>query len=169
MGDEEDRRGEILTPDQASASGFATMAQKVLIAAIDERGGGSDKGDDRGAQSRCLPRLGPYAVLSVDRDGNLAIGRVVGVSVSGLHHQAEAPALIRRHPGVSARRFRSQRVPEPENGFEPVRQIVVKRQNDRGLGISIGVREDHILNAIPCAARTVRPFWPADGIMRFDG
>lgn len=145
------------------------MAQEVMIAAIDERGGGPDKGNDRGAQGRRLPRLGPNAVFSVDRDGNLAIGRVIGVAVCCLHHQAEAPALIRRHSGVAARRFRGQHVPEPENCFEPVWQIAIKRQDDRGLSISIGVREDHILNAIPCAARTVRPLWPADGINKIDG
>lgn len=142
MGDEEDRRGEILTPSLTAASGFAAMAQEIVIAAIDERGRGSDKGDDRGAQGRCLPRLGPNAVLSVDRDGNLAIGSLIGVAVCGLHHQAEAPALMRRHPWVAARRFRGQHVPESENGFEPVRQIVVKRQDDRGLRIRPGASQD---------------------------
>ena len=61
------------------------MAQKVLITAVDQRGGRSDKGDDRGAQSRCLPRLSANARLSVDGDGNLTISRVVGVSVGGLN------------------------------------------------------------------------------------
>lgn len=144
------------------------MAQKVLIAAIDERDGRSDKGDDRCPQSRCLPRLGPNAVLSVDRDGNLAIGRVVGVSVSGLHHQAEAPALIRRHPGVAARRFRGQHMPEPENGFEPIWQIVVKRQDDRGRRIRAGISQDQIL-AVPVAACAICPLWPVDDINRNGG
>ena len=145
------------------------MAQEVMIAAINERGGGSDKGDDGGAQGRCLPRLGPNALLSVDRDGNLAIGRVSRVSVCGLHHQAEASALIRRDPGVPPRRFRGQHVPEPENGLEPVRQIVIKWQDDRRLGIRAGVGEDQILNAIPGAAGTICPLRTMEGVMRFDG
>lgn len=156
------------SPHLAPASGFATTAQKVLIAAIDERVGGPDKGDDRGAQGRCLPRLGPNAVLSVDRDGNLAIGRVIGVAVCGLHHQAEAPALIRRHPCIAARRFRGQHVPEPENGFEPVRQIFVKRQDDCGSRIRVGISQDQIL-AVSVAACAICPLWPADDINRIDG
>lgn len=168
MGDEEDRRGKILTLDQASESGFATMAQKILITAVDQRGGRSDKGDDRGAQSRCLPRFGPNARLSVDGDGNLTIRRLVGVSVGGLHHQAEPPALIRRHPGVAARGFPGQHVPEPENGFEPIRQIFVKWQDDRRLRISIGVGEDQILNAVSGATDTICPLWSADGISTID-
>lgn len=168
MGDEEDRRGKILTLDQASASGFATMAQKVLITAVDQRSGRSDKGDDRGAQSRCLPRFGPNARLSVDGDGNLTIGRVIGVSVRRLHHQAEPPALIWRHPGVAARGFRGQHVPEPENGFEPIRQIFVKWQDDRRLRIGIGVGEDQILNAVSGATDTICPPWSADGISKID-
>ena len=109
------------------------MAQKIVIAPIDERGGGPDKGDDRSAQGRRLPGLGPNAVLSVDREGNLAISRLIGTSVGGLHHQGETPALVRCHPGVAARRFVDQYLPKPENGFDPVRQIVVKWQDDRGL------------------------------------
>ncbi len=144
------------------------MAQKVLIAAIDERGGRSDKGDDRGPQSRCLPRLGPNTLLPIDRDGNLTIGRVVGVSVSGLHHQAETPALIRRHPGVSARGFRGQHMPEPENGFEPIWQIVVKRQDNRRLRDRAGFGQDQILT-VAVAACTIRPLWPADAINKSDG
>ena len=166
MGDEEDRRGRILTLDQTSVSGFATMAQKVLITAVDQRGGRSDKGDDRGAQSRCLPRLSANARLSVDGDGNLTIGRVVGVSVGSLHHQAKPPALIRRHPGVAARGFRGQHVPEPENGFEPIRQILVNWQDDRRLRIGIGVGEDQILNAVSGVADTICPLWSADGISK---
>lgn len=145
------------------------MAQEVMIAAIDERGGGSDKGDDGGAQGRRLPRLGPNALLSIDRDGNLAIGCVSSVSVCGLHHQAEASALIRRDPRVAPCRFRGQHVPEPEDGLEPVRQIVVKGQDDRGLGISSGVGEDQILSAITGAARAICPFRTMDGVIRFDG
>ncbi len=139
------------------------------MAAIDERGGRSDKGDDRCPQSRCLPRLGPNTLLPIDRDGNLTIGRVVGVSVCGLHHQAETPALIRRHPGVSAHGFRGQHVPEPENGFEPVRQIAIKWQDDCRPRISIGVGEDHILNAISGAACAICPLWSADDINKIDG
>lgn len=168
MGDEEDRRGKILTLDQTSALGFATMAQKVLITAVDQSGGRSDKGDDRGAQSRCLPRFGPNARLSVDGDGNLTISRMVGVSVSGLHHQAEPPALIRRHPGVAARGFPGQHVPEPESGFEPIRQIFVKGQDERRPRIGIGIGEDQILS-VTLAACTIRPLWPADDINRIDG
>ena len=145
------------------------MAQEVMIAAIDERGCGSDKGDDGGAQGRCLPRLGPNALLSVDRDGNLAIGRVSSASVCGLHHQAEAPALIRRDPRVAPCRFRGQHVPEPENGLEPVRQIVVKWQDDRRLRFRAGVGEDQILSAIPGAAGTIYPLRTMDDVMRFDG
>lgn len=168
MGDEEDCRGQILTPDQAAASGLATMAQKVPITAVDQRSGRSDKGDDGGAQSRCLPRFGPDARLSVDGDGNLTIGRVVGVSVGGLHHQAEPPALIRRHPGVAARGFPDQHVPEPEYGFEPIRQIFVKWQDDRRLRIGIGVGEDQILNAVSGVKDTICPLWSADGISKID-
>ena len=168
MGDEEDRRGKILTLDQTSVSGFATMAQKVLITAVDHRGGRSDKGDDRGAQSRCLPRFGPNARLSVDGDGNLTISRVVGVSVGGLHHQAEPPALIRRHPGVAARGFPGQHVPEPENSIELIRQIFVKGQDDRRLRIGIGVGEDQILNAVADVTDTICPLWSADGISKID-
>lgn len=145
------------------------MAQEVVITAINERGGGSDKGDDRSPQGRCLPGLGPDAALAVDRDGNLAIGRVFGISVCCLHHQAEAPALIRRHPGVAARRFHGQHVPKPENGLDPVRQIVIKWQDDRGSGISTGIGEDQKLNAIPGVACTICPLRRADRIMRFDG
>ena len=168
MGDEEDCRGQILTPDQAAASGLATMAQKVPITAVDQRSGRSDKGDDGGAQSRCLPRFGPDARLSVDGDGNLTIGRVVGVSVGGLHHQAEPPALIRRHPRVAARGFPGQHVPEPENGFEPIRQIFVKWQNNRRLRIGIGVGEDQILNAVSGVKDTICPLWSAYGISKID-
>jgi hypothetical protein len=168
MGDEEDRRGKILTLDQASASGFATMTQKVPVAAVDQSGGRSDKGDDRGAQSRCLPRFGPNARLSVDGDGNLTISRVVGVSVGGLHHQAEPPTLIRRHSGVAPRGFPGQHVPEPENGFEPIRQILVKWQDDRRLRIGIGVGEDQILNAVSGVKDTICPLWSADGISKID-
>ena len=168
MGDEEDRRGKILTLDQTSVSGFATMAQKVLITAVDQRGGRSDKGDDRGAQSRCLPRFGPNARLSIDGDGNLTISRLVGVSVSGLHHQAEPPALIRRDPRVAARGFPGQHVPEPENGFEPIRQIAIQRQDERWLRISTGFGEDQILNAVSGVADTICPLWSADGISKID-
>ena len=168
MGDEEDRRDKILTLDQTSVSGFATMAQKILITAVDQRGSRSDKGDDRGAQSRCLPRFGPNARLSVDGDGNLTIGRVVGVSVGGLHHQAEPSALIRRHPGVAARGFSGQHVPEPESGFEPIRQIFVKGQDERRLRIGIGVGEDQILNAVSGVKDTICPLWSADGISKID-
>lgn len=168
MGDEEDRRGKILTLDQTSVSGFVTMAQKVLITAVDQRGGRSDKGDDRGAQSRCLPRLGANARLSIDGDGDFPIGRVVGVSVGGLHHQTEPPALIRRHPGIAAHGFRCQHVPEPENGFEPIRQMTVKWQDDRRLRIGIGIGEDQILNAVSGTADTISPLWSADGISKID-
>ena len=91
---------------------------------------------------------------------------MVGVSVGGLHHQAEPPALIRRHPGVAARGFPGQHVPEPENGFEPIRQIFVKWQNDRRLRIGIGVGEDQILNAVSGVADTICPLWSADGISK---
>lgn len=144
------------------------MTQKVTVAAADQRGGRSDKGDDRGAQSRCLPRFGPNARLSVDGDGNLTISRVVGVSVGGLHHQAEPPALIRRHSGVAARGFPGQHVPEPENGFEPIRQILVKWQDDRRLRIGIGVGEDQILNTVSGVKDTICSLWSADGISKID-
>mgnify|MGYP007061006597 CR=1 FL=1 len=169
MGDEEDRRGRILTLDQTSVSGFATMAQKVLITAVDQRGGRSDKGDDRGAQSRCLPRLSANARLSVDGDGNLTIGRVVGVSVGSLHHQAKPPALIRRHPGIAARGFPGQHVPEPENGFEPIRQIAIQRQDECWLCISTGFGEDQILNAVSGAANAICTFWSVDAVSNIDG
>src|SRR5690606_5273583 len=115
----------------------------------------------------CLPRLGANALLSVDRDGNFTIGRVIGISVSGLHHQTEASALIWRYPGVAARWFRGQYMPEPENGFEPVRQIAVKWQHKCGLRIGADISQDQILSVTP-AACTIPPLWSADDINKID-
>ena len=87
------------------------MAQKISVAAIDQRSSGTDKGDNRGAQRRCFPRFCTDTRLSVDSDGNFTIGRVIGVSVRSLHHQAEASALILRHSGIAAHGLRCQHVP----------------------------------------------------------
>lgn len=144
------------------------MTQEISVSAIDQHGGGADKADNRGAQSRCLPRLVANARLSVDGDGNFTIGRVVGVSVGGLHHQAEASALIWRHSGIAARGLCRQHVPESESGFEPIRQITVKWQNDCLLRVRIGFREDQILNFTAGAMRAVYPLRSADGISRID-
>ena len=59
-------------------------------------------------------------------------------------------------------------MPEPENGFEPIRQIFVKWQNDRRLRIGIGVGEDQILNAVSGVKDTICPLWSADGISKID-
>lgn len=156
-------------PHPTQASAFVTMAQKISVAAIDQSGGGPDKGDNGSAQSRCLPRLGTNARLSVESDSNLTIGGVVGVPIRSLHQQAETLALIGSHSGIAAHGLCDQHVPKPENGFEPIRQVAVQRQDDCGPCINIGFGEDQILNPVSGAANAICPLRSADSVSNVAG
>lgn len=103
------------------------MTQQLKIAAADHRRTALDQTDDRVADRRSLPRFRSDAIPAVKRDGDLAVTGAVRPAVRRLQHQAQSAALLACHARIGRHRASSDRTPIAGQSFEPVKYIVVER------------------------------------------
>ncbi len=109
------------------------MAKELQIAAVNEEKAAFDEGDDGIAQRRCLPGLGVDARRAVDRDGDLAIGRAVHMTVGGAEFEPEASPLLGGHARISRRWAAEPDARHPRQGIDAVEDVGIERNQRREL------------------------------------
>lgn len=134
----------------------ATMAKKLQVVAADHGGARSGETNHRVSQGRSLPRIGGDTFCAIESCRYVAIAGAVRSAIGGLHHQAQAPALLNCHSRVRRHGSPVTDSPKSDQSLDPAEGLGIQGDQGRQRTAGLGAGKEKKLGGDPTVMDRVR-------------